>query len=323
MNISSIVCQTTGASRAEKTETLQTLWSGYGHIYRFKLTGGPARSVVVKHVKYDHNRKREGLSDQRKRRSYHVETEWYRRWAQLCTKDCPVPHCYGIESNEDEVIMILEDLDAAGFALRLHNPSPKEIELCLEWLADFHARFLGDPPEGLWEKGTYWHLETRPEELDLLDDIQLKKAAPLIDKKLNETPFPTIVHGDAKLANFCLSRDRTRVAAVDFQYVGGGCGMKDLAYLGGSCFYYDQCEENIPFLLDSYFSYFRRALKKYGKKQNPQRVEENWRELFPYAWSDFHRFLKGWTPGRWNRDDYSERVSRQIAQECLRAARTD
>ncbi|MDC7222194.1 MAG: phosphotransferase, partial [Spirochaetales bacterium] len=295
-------------------ETIQTLWSGYGHIYRYRLTGSSAPTVVVKHVKYDH--RNAGISDQRKRRSYHVETEWYRRWASRCGDDCPVPRCYGIESDEREVIMILEDMDASGFPRRLNSISKEETLVCLAWLADFHALFLGEKPEGLWETGTYWHLETRPEELARLEDDLLREAAPLIDRKLKETPYPTILHGDAKLANFCLSRDGKRVAAVDFQYTGGGCAMKDLAYLAGSCFYYDQCEESVPFLLDSYFSHFRDSLKKYGKKQDPQRVEENWRELFPYAWADFHRFLKGWTPGRWSRDDYSERISREVALKC-------
>jgi len=42
--------------------------------------------------------------------------------------------------------------------------SPSELKACLTWLAQFHATFLGSAAEGLWECGTYWHLETRPDE---------------------------------------------------------------------------------------------------------------------------------------------------------------
>jgi thiamine kinase-like enzyme len=62
----------------------------------------------------------------------------------------------------------------------------------------------------------------------------LKEAAPVIDEKLNTCAYKTFVHGDAKLANFCFAPDG-QVAGVDFQYVGGGCGMKDVAYFIGSC----------------------------------------------------------------------------------------
>ena len=97
---------------------------------------------------------------------------------------------------------------------------------CVSWLAGFHAQNLNADPAGLWESGTYWHLETRPDELKRLDDPVLKQAASSIDQKLKDTKFQTLVHGDAKLANFCFSDDGNQVAAVDFQYVGGGCGMK-------------------------------------------------------------------------------------------------
>ena len=59
----------------------------------------------------------------------------------------------------------------------------------------------------LWETGTYWHLETRPDELVKLQDKKLKEFAPLIDSKLSSAKYQTLVHGDAKLANFCFSDD--------------------------------------------------------------------------------------------------------------------
>ena len=53
--------------------------------------------------------------------------------------------------------------------------------MALSWLAHFHATFMGKNPEGLWKIGTYWHLDTRPDELEALEDLSLKKAAPLIE----------------------------------------------------------------------------------------------------------------------------------------------
>lgn len=98
-----------------------------------------------------------------------------------------------------------------------------------------HIQFgkTGSHPRGwdtLWKQGTYWHLSTRPEELAKMLDSPLKQHASHIDEKLDECSFKTIVHGDAKLANFCFTKSGTKSAAVDFQYVGGGCGMKDVAY---------------------------------------------------------------------------------------------
>ncbi|MGE9289409.1 MAG: choline kinase, partial [Puniceicoccales bacterium] len=34
--------------------------------------------------------------------------------------------------------------------------------------------------------------------------------------------------------------------------------------------------------------------------------------LYPVAWTDFHRFLKGWSPGHWKIHGYSERLSRSV-----------
>mgnify|MGYP000093138504 CR=1 FL=1 len=92
-----------------------------------------------------------------------------------------------------------------------------------------------------------------------MTDDELRAAAPVLDARLNDCTFRTFVHGDAKVANFCFSDDG-RVAAVDFQYVGGGCGMKDVAYFIGSCLDESECERREASLLDAYFSALKEAL---------------------------------------------------------------
>lgn len=173
---------------------------------------------------------------------------------------------------------------------------------------------MGCDPEGLWPQGTYWHLETRPDELEALNEPALKHAAHKIDKVLRDCRYHTIVHGDAKLANFCFSDDGTKVAAVDFQYVGGGCGMKDVAYFIGSCLGEDDCERQESRLLETYFTALQSALAVHQPEIDFEAVETEWRKLYPYAWTDFHRFLKGWSPGHWKLNSYSEKIAYEVVQ---------
>jgi hypothetical protein len=71
-------------------------------------------------------------------------------------------------SGYGEIVLVLEDLDAAGFPGRRTAADETRMRACLHWLAHFHATFIGEPPEGLWPTGTYWHLATRPDELEAL-----------------------------------------------------------------------------------------------------------------------------------------------------------
>jgi aminoglycoside phosphotransferase (APT) family kinase protein len=190
----------------------------------------------------------------------------------------------------------------------------------LHWLANFHATFIGQAPTGLWPIGTYWHLATRPDELKALKDQALKQAATKIDQRLNSARYQTIVHGDAKLANFCFSNpsgrgEKLRVAAVDFQYVGGGCGMKDVAYFVGSCLGEQDCERYQQEILDYYFSALELALKSRNSTVDSESLVQEWRALYPLAWTDFHRFVKGWSPGHWKIHGYSERIARAVISQ--------
>lgn len=312
-----IILKATGANALFEIDVIQSLWSGYGKIVRYGLKGGTMPSVVVKHVDVSNQGRHprgwnSDLSHQRKMRSYQVETAWYGQWSHSCDSACRVPACLAFEAQGDEVLIVLEDLNASGFPERRSSVTANELANCLDWLANFHATFMNEKPEGLWSTGTYWHLETRPDELQALKDTALKNAAGAIDRKLRNSPFQTVVHGDAKLANFCFSRDGQSVAAVDFQYAGGGCGIKDVAYFIGSCLNEDECQRKEAPLLDVYFLALKTALKSKQKRVDPDAVEQNWRALYPVAWTDFHRFLKGWSPGHWKINSYSERLAREV-----------
>ncbi|MEM9919911.1 MAG: phosphotransferase [Bacteroidota bacterium] len=305
----SIILQSTGASAMVEKEIIQELWSGYGKIVRVELENASSKSVVVKHVQLPrHQNHPRGwntdIGHQRKLKSYQVESSWYETHSKDST--ARLPACFAIERQKEEVLMVLEDLDRAGFPLRKRAVGWEEVASCLAWLARFHAAYMGKHPKELWEVGTYWHLETRPQELAVLKDKRLKASAAAIDEKLNKCVYKTFVHGDAKLANFCFAQDGP-VAAVDFQYVGGGCGMKDVAYFVGSCLNEWECERLEAQILDTYFGHLQSAL---GQKN--EALEREWRSLYRVAWADFHRFLKGWSPGHWKINSYSERVTAEV-----------
>lgn len=313
-----VIQEATGATPIGSGELIQELWSGYGKILRLRLGAGARGTVVVKHVRLPsghHHPRGWGslLSHQRKLRSYEIETGWYENWSARCLAGgCRIPEFLAFDRHGDEFLLVLEDLDAAGFPARRCEVEWLQVEICLGWLARFHANFMGVEPDGLWEIGTYWHLDTRSEELAALDDRQLRAAAPAIDQRMNQARYQSLVHGDAKLANFCFSADGGRVAAVDFQYVGRGCGMKDVAYFLGSCLDEMACEEMEGRLLDCYFGALRSALAEQQPNLDADAVIGEWRGLFPVAWTDFHRFLKGWSPGHWKINSYSERLAREV-----------
>ena len=312
-----IVLEATGAEELIEAQKIKDLWSGYGAIMRYRLSGSSIESVIVKHIrlprKSSHPRGwNTDISHERKIKSYEVEMAWYREWSAHCDEDSYVPACLAMDFRDNETLIVLEDLSRTGFGELRTVVSLEEIKVCVRWLAYFHAAYIGQSPDHLWENGTYWHLDTRPDELEALNDLPLKRAARKIDQKLQNSPFKTFVHGDAKLANFCFSSNGQKVAAVDFQYVGAGCGMKDLAYFISSCLHEEECERLEDELLDHYFSVLREAFKAKNKSLDWCALEKDWRSLFPVAWTDFHRFIKGWSPGHWKINSYSEKLAHEV-----------
>lgn len=298
-----------GARSARRTERIQSLWSGYGELFRVALDGGAHRWAVVKWVRPP-RAARDDVSNARKLRSYEVEATFYERYAERCDDSCRVAKLLASRAGErGESMFVLEDLDAAGFDGRTDEGTATQMDRTLAWLASFHARFLRDAGQGLWPIGTYWYLETRRDELAAIADAELRDAAETLAGRLRGARFQTIVHGDAKDANFCFGP--RGVAAVDFQYPGRAPGIVDVAYL-----LYGRSDEPADGIddarLDRYFGYLREALGAEAAE-----VEAEWRELYVTARLDFCRFLAGWRPSMWRGDARGQQFVRtHLAKVC-------
>ena len=73
---------------------------------------------------------------------------------------------------------------------------------------------------------------------------------------------------------------------MDFQYVGGGVGVKDVAYL-----LHGTRARDVARALDGYFAHLRARL---SPNVDGEALEREWRTLYPVAGDDFRRFLEGW-----------------------------
>ena len=292
-------------SEIKTYQIIQELWSGYGVLARVQTD---SHQFVIKQISFpdnvSHPKGHDSLfAHERKVKSYQVEMSFYANY-QEHRGISHTPELVAI-SNETDNYLILEDLQSLGFKPK-REISVSEIELCIKWLAGFHYTYLAARPKNLWNTGTYWHLETRPQEFQIMRDGPLKEYAELVDQKLSSANYQTILHGDAKLANFLFSEDR--VSAVDFQYCGGGVGVKDLAYFLSSVFNEEELFGSEKEILDLYFH----ELFCLGAREE---LIESWRGLYPYAWFDFYRFLAGWSPDHYKINKYIKTQMNKVLDE--------
>ena len=156
-------------AKCVKEEMVQKLWSGYGKLIRIHLSD--KSSVILKEISFraiqPHPRGwSTSISDERKRKSYQIEQNWYEGLSQRLDDNTKVPSLiHNWKGNT--IAILLEDLNASGFDLRHQSLNLDGVKRVLEWLARFHATFIGVEPDGLWPIGTYWHLETRPDEYEI------------------------------------------------------------------------------------------------------------------------------------------------------------
>ncbi len=332
--IAAFIREAIGARRTAPAHRLQMLWGGQGSLLRWDTDAPGHDTVIVKYIAPDRQASHpRGWNTQqsfaRKARSYESECHWYEYFAHQCPAPCKVPRLLGIHRDSQCNLLLLEDLTPAFPRLR-DRLSIDEVLPVLHWLAEFHALFLQEEGEGLWERGCYWHLDTRPDEWQAMSEGPLKAAAGWLDEQLKQAEFQTLVHGDAKLANFCFSQDMTGVSAVDFQYVGRGCGMSDLVYFLGSCLSEADCRSHEEYCLSIYFRQLHIALQRRAdssgrldeNREKPfswtpamsQQLEQEWRSLYAVAWADFHRFLLGWMPDHTKVNRYGQELVERALQ---------
>jgi hypothetical protein len=332
MNKSSIIqilTQQFSTPDIEYIETVQSLWSGYGNISRYRIG---SQLVIIKTIdiqtqQRDHPRGwQSDFGHQRKLSSYLNELNFYQQIACKTDSHCRVPKLYVGQGDDYQLVFIMEDLNAQGFSLRyehapiIHNTpqSPLTVmeispiaDSVIKWLAYFHAQFMQTPAlqsvdiSQQWPQGSYWHLATRPDEYAKMPNSSLKQAAIYLDRQLQNATFQTLIHGDAKIANFCFGQENGEIAAVDFQYCGRGVGIVDVVYFLGSAFSSQTLTDFAPLMLDNYFAHIRHALQDRLDQVQLDRLEHEWRRLYPVAWADFERFLMGWSPGHHKLHTYS------------------
>ena len=312
--------QQVNASAIVTVKTLQSVWGGHGQLLRLWTDSPDHPSVVLKNIQIDDaaNHPR-GWNTQtsiaRKIKSYQIECNWYEHYANHCPTDCRIPHSLGVLRRTNGYAIIMEDLCQA-YPLTLDTLEPDGIRLCLVWLANFHAHYLGRQNQSkrthpLWPIGTYWHLATRQDEYHSMPKGALKSAASAIDHCLNNAKFQTLVHGDAKVANFRFNEPVTEVAAVDFQYVGLGCGIKDVVYLFSSCLSEEDWAQHESELLGFYFDCLSSALTDKVSADTVAEIRAEWSRLYAIAWADFMRFLMGWSPGHRKLTSYAESLTQR------------
>ena len=155
-DLAQTICQITGAKSCGLGDVIQSLWSGYGVIQRVQLDLPDHPTAIVKHIDLSQAREnRRGwsgdVSHNRKVRSYEIEKRFYETYATNCSpKFCRVPKLIGAFEKDDGAgyLLVLEDLDAAGFNVHKRQVSKSDLNACLHWLANFHATFMGSSPEG-------------------------------------------------------------------------------------------------------------------------------------------------------------------------------
>ena len=120
---------------SEHIDIVQPLWSGYGAIARYWTRDCETPSIakiINVHAIPQHPRGWSGeTSHQRKLSSFVNEQRFYQSFSSQLMHVARVPQYLNASNSNDAMVLLLEDVDAQGFARRLMNPSIDELNPCL------------------------------------------------------------------------------------------------------------------------------------------------------------------------------------------------
>ena len=290
------------------------LWAGFGIVN--EITTGTMQTFVVKKVVLPSDCT--SIGDERKKQSYECEAHFYENGmaSRLHEIGCIVPVPLHVQSGGSVTIAMtkLDGISASG------GINFKQAVACMQWFARLHSEFWGNERAdaavalGIQQQGTYWYLDTRPDEFATMPshgwEGRLKLAAAKIDECLkSDTCFQTICHGDAKSANMLFKKeereeDEWTVQMYDFQYCGKASFGKDLAYFF-ICALSDSNEEEA--LMQVYYEVLQEELQRKWNEKCPELKELQ--DVVDLCVCDLGRWMSGW--GWWGHD-VSERIMRVL-----------
>lgn len=288
-----------------QVKALCRLWGGMGYVYSVSLSdssiiSGNFNEVIIKRVS-SQSRQRQSFGDKRKADSYLCEANFYETLAPylIKSKGLHIPRPFLIEreykaTGSTKITICMEKIYGS-----VRSVDRNETRAVLRWLATLHAATWGAKADeavakhGLQPTGTYWYLDTRPDEHASMRNSgwqgRLKLAAKAIDERLKRDKMQCCVHGDAKDANMLFSCDEDKnlsVSMYDFQYCGKSPPTKDLAYF--LCVAaYDNDQEHVKY-------YHQELIARLDSDCDYQPTLDELNQSLLLAYCDWCRFMCGW-----------------------------
>lgn len=287
-------------------------------------------SLIVKHIVLPTNTSNQSLSNQRKTDSYFVEANFYEKLAPILISQykISVPTPYLIQRPGSEALISKKAPHKNDIVIAMsyvendrsqRHSRRQQRDAVLTWLAQFHAVFWGSQNAdaavstyGLQPEGSYWYLNTRPDEHDAMPSTgwigRLKTAARAIADYLQYRDiYQCIIHGDAKEANILYASENStrnkeaccQATFCDYQYCGKGSLTKDLVYY--LMRFDDKDDDNMDEAIEFYLLQLKDRLPPDVSSPTLQDLQIS----LSLAYCDLYRFMIGW--GNWGSNNRPNR----------------